>query len=412
MKLTKAQSTKATIGCIALAILVMSNSTVSVGLGSMMADAHFANVPTTTIQLVVGLPSLVGIPVGLAAIPLARKFSCKSLLILVQAIFLISGVSVFFMTDINLILAMRALMGVGKGLYNPIIIAAISYIFEGDQRGRVLGFRSSASMAGGILMSLLGGFLAAYGWNYCYLIYAAAIPCAIIGIICLPSAKLPKPEKKEAAKIPLSKKLTPGAIQIIVMTFLVTCATHTSSANLSIHIVQSGLGTSAIAGICTSAMMICGVLAGMVVGRLMPKLKRFSADLGFICQAIGLLGTALAPSVPLIIAAQCFLGFALGTYEPVLQCWGSRASNPLYLTTVTTGIGFGVMFAQFISPYLITPLGDITVRFAVSAGVSVLLIILNHVLPRIKWFGTDYPADTPLPQGVEIARGKETAEQA
>lgn len=391
-QLTKSEKTKAKFACLSLAILIMSTSTVGVALGDMAIA--FPDVPTTTVQLVIGLPGLTGMPMALIGIPIAQRISCKKLLIIIQFVFVISGCSVFFLTNFTWILVMRAIMGVAKGMYTPILIATISYLFHDNERAQVLGFRNAVTMAGGALFSFVGGYLALIGWQYVYLIYIIGVPVALIAMFCLPNVKLPKVEKKkERQRIPLNQKVNYAVVVTACKALLLIIAVNASAANLSMHVFETGIGDSSGTGIANALMMGAGMVSGIIVGKLFVKCRKYTVTIGIAGQAVGLFLTGIAPNIVIVVIGQIIIGFALACYEPILQTLMTRAANPKYIIVAIGIYSFCQNFGQFISPYLITPFGNTTTRFLIATGMTVFTLIFDLFTNRLKWYGTEEPAD-------------------
>ena len=401
MELTQKQKTMAKIACVALAILIMSPNTVSVAYGKMkeafpgVTDAQMANLS--------GWVSLIGIPFTIFAIPIARKVSCKTLLLLIQIIYIVTGCSVFFIRNFNVILVMRLIMGIGKGLYIPILIATISYIFQGNERTQVLGFRQAGTMVGGIVFSLIGGVLAGIGWQYVWLIYAVGIPCLIIAWICLPNVKLPT-TAEGGEKVPLNQTLNFTVIMSVIKAYLLILAVHCSAVTLAIHVNENQIGNPAMVGTAVALMMGAGALAGIFLGKMFAKMGRYTVTLGIALLAIGLFLCAFATNMGVIIIGQICLGFANATYDSSMQTLFTRAVNPASLVVATGLYSFAQNFGQFSFPYIVTKNVPSTKnRFLVMGVLAVIMLVVDlFTSQKYKWYGTNYPADKPLPEGAEV----------
>ena len=108
----------------------------------VMATA-FPHEPYSRVLLISTLPSLVALPFILLSGNLAgTRIRYRTLLLFVIPVYIISGTLPFFLTDLNGVLACRAVYGVCFGLVGPLANALILRNYEGEDQIRFLGYGS------------------------------------------------------------------------------------------------------------------------------------------------------------------------------------------------------------------------------------------------------------------------------
>jgi MFS family permease len=82
-----------------------------------------------------------------------RKIGQKQTAVLGLAIATVSSIVPAFSTNFTVILVSRAILGVGIGLANPLAISLIGVFFFGDERAKLMGWRSAIAGVGTSLMT-------------------------------------------------------------------------------------------------------------------------------------------------------------------------------------------------------------------------------------------------------------------
>ncbi len=140
-------------------------------------------------------------------------FSKKRLALFGVLIYTISGCWAFFATDIYMLLASRAVLGVAVGIIMPVAASLIADFYHGEQRMRMMGgFNSAFANFGGIIATFSsGGLLASIDWRYAFLVYSVGIPVFIMGLLFI---KEPESTANHDRKAPPRKKLPLAAYKV------------------------------------------------------------------------------------------------------------------------------------------------------------------------------------------------------
>ncbi|WP_305064851.1 MFS transporter [Methanococcoides sp.] len=97
----------------------------------------------------------------------------------------------FFATDLETLLVLRFVQGIGIAGMMSLIMLVIGDVYEGLDRIQSMGRISMAIAIGSVTAPLIGGGLATVGWNYPFLFYVLSLPFALLVWVLLPETKDP-----------------------------------------------------------------------------------------------------------------------------------------------------------------------------------------------------------------------------
>ncbi|NQX25906.1 MFS transporter [Microbacteriaceae bacterium VKM Ac-2854] len=114
---------------------------------------------------------------------LADLFPPKRILQASISIFIVGSVLAGLSVSTGMLLAARALQGIGLGGTGAVTLAVVAYLVVPRERGRVNGYLQSLQTAATILGPIVGGVIVQYlGWRWCFFV---ALPLAIVSILVL-----------------------------------------------------------------------------------------------------------------------------------------------------------------------------------------------------------------------------------
>ena len=112
-------------------LTVMAGAAIAPALG--IIKAHFSEAPAILVQFIVSMPALLIIVTNLFFLPLSRVLRTRAIATTGLLLYIVAGAGCFFMDDIYLLLAMRALLGVSVGLIMPLSTGLLAYYFPPEQ---------------------------------------------------------------------------------------------------------------------------------------------------------------------------------------------------------------------------------------------------------------------------------------
>lgn len=325
------------ITCIFLFLCMSGNGVVTPALNVMRTEL-WSDLPPSTVSFIATLPNLFGIAGALVGGYLAGRYlSWRAALVISFVMYLGFGIApaVFNLTDFYTVLATRAGFGFGAGMLGPVANALILRIYDEQHGQLVLGWAQSMQSLGGVIMQMLGGFLAAMNPTYtfyAYFIAAIGLLFTFVGVPDLP-LESKKGEKVEKAPIPAYCWLYLIVLGIGVM-IVVSGLMLTSDI-----MAERGFGGSFGAGIVTSAYTAGGVCAGILFGPLFDKVKQWSVVIGCAVCAVSCITVAFATSAIMLFFGLFFAGVSFIMVRPAVYKIVSMDVTPAQMATM---VGLGV----------------------------------------------------------------------
>ena len=169
-------------------LTVMAGAAIAPALG--IIKAHFSEAPAILVQFIVSMPALLIIVTNLFFLPLSRVLRTRAIATTGLLLYIVAGAGCFFMDDIYLLLAMRALLGVSVGLIMPLSTGLLAYYFPPEQQARLMGLSAAMNQMGGVVATLLAGMLATIEWNYAFFVYLLGLIALVMVWLWLPDEQL------------------------------------------------------------------------------------------------------------------------------------------------------------------------------------------------------------------------------
>ncbi|AKB84445.1 hypothetical protein MCMEM_0392 [Methanococcoides methylutens MM1] len=113
----------------------------------------------------------------------------KSVLVPCLVINGLMGLFSFFATDLQTLLILRFVQGIGIAGMMSLVMLVIGDVYSGIDRVHSMGRISMAIAIGSVTAPLIGGGLATIGWNYPFLFYVLSLPFALLVFLLLPETK-------------------------------------------------------------------------------------------------------------------------------------------------------------------------------------------------------------------------------
>lgn len=162
----------------------------SVALPVLAADLQAS---TTDLQWITNAYLLVLAALLLPAGSFGDRYGRKKLLLLGLVIFGITSAMAGYASDLNVLIAARALMGIGAAIITPLTLSILPTVFPVEERGKAIGIWAAGAGIGLLIGPLLGGWLLEhYVWGSVFLINLPLIALVIVAALFLvPESKAP-----------------------------------------------------------------------------------------------------------------------------------------------------------------------------------------------------------------------------
>ena len=383
-----------------LLAVVLAVTSLVYGLGAVtpaLADIAkaFPNERPEAIQMIVAIPPLLLMVSTLICGQLSRTMRKKTLVLIGMLLFGIGGVTPAVWGGLRSILIMRGVLGAGCGFLVPISQSLIADFFQGSDRDRYMGYRSSTASIFGMFFTYAGGSLCAIYWRYTFYSYLLVVPVFILILLAMP-----EPEVHRQATTRDKTALTRATWFYVSMYFLYNLIMMCFLTNAAFVMSASKVGSARTIGSIMTMQQIGGIAAGFLLGTAAKALKNFTIvfALGFLAFAFVILN--FVNSALMFTIACALWGFGFGTFNPTmaLKIIGSvpKSATTLGLAWLTCAMGIG----QFLSPYFYSLVNRMLglegprASWAVAAVCFVAAFVVVFLKLALK------PRGTAVPEGI------------
>ena len=357
-------------------LTVMAGAAIAPALG--IIKAHFSEAPAMLVQFIVSMPALLIIITNLFFLSLSRVLRTRAIATTGLLLYVVAGAGCFFVDDIYLLLAMRALLGVSVGLIMPLSTGLLAYYFPPEQQAQLMGLSAAINQMGGVVATLLAGLLATIEWNDAFLVYLLGLIALVMVWLWLPDEQLGSANKRGVPFHPRQLlKFHPSVIgMLLLMTIFFVFPTNFAI----VASQQLALSTEVITAIMVG-LDVVAFFVGLSFGGLM---NRFRQGIKYFAPLFFLLGYAsyLVPSVSMTVLGSVFIGMANGVGVPYLNTIASIKGGKNSATTVMPLLSAALYLGQFISPLLVIPMSkalfgadDIVAPYKVGIGFCLIFLL-------------------------------------
>ena len=164
--------------CAGLFITLMDQALVAVALPSIREDLG-ASINETVWVVAVYLLAFAA-PL-LVSGRLGDRFGQRNVYLAGMAVFTVAATAAAFATTVELLIAARAVQGLGASLLNPQPLSIIHRVFAYNRRGAAMGMWSAVASSSGLFGPILGGLIVGTaGWRWVFALY---IPFGLLAFV-------------------------------------------------------------------------------------------------------------------------------------------------------------------------------------------------------------------------------------
>src|SRR3954465_14413618 len=165
--------------CLSLLIVFGGNSTLNVALPTLSRDLGATE---SQLQWVVAVSSLVCAGLLFTTGALGDRFGRKGALQFGLATFFLASLLASRATDVNQIIACRAVMGVGAALIMPSTLSILVNVFPPGERAKAIAIWATTTGIAGSIGPVITGYVLGHFWfGSAFLVYLPVIALAIVG---------------------------------------------------------------------------------------------------------------------------------------------------------------------------------------------------------------------------------------
>jgi len=362
-------------------LTIMSMITISASLPDMTKAFSYLPNASGMVKLVLSFPGLFIALSAVVAGVIIDKFGRLKLLGIALILYAVGGSSGYWLDNIYLILAGRALLGVGVGISMTIVTTLVADYYQGKARQKFAGIQIAVMSLGGIVFITLGGFLADINWRVPFLLY-------FFSILILPFTYLylKEPSKSLEAKTVNSSIKSPKIIWFVfINVMLMWIIFFIIPVQVPFYLKSIGVEKNGLIGIAIASATFFSAISAFSYSKIKDKLNFQQVFcLGYFLMAVGFVVIALSNSYLLVLIGILLVGLGMGVLIPNANIWVMQLA-PLEIRGREIGRLTTFWFlGQFLSPIVLLPFLQVislTQLFYVISGIlvglSVLFLVLN-----------------------------------
>ena len=355
-------------------LTIMSIITISPALPGMTnAFSHIPNADFL-VKLILTVPALlIALSSSFVGL-LIDKYGRLKFLYVALVLYAAAGTSGFWLDNIYLILAGRALLGLAVGITMTIVITLIADYFEGPARQKFLGIQVAFMSLGGIVFVGVGGVLADVGWRYTFLIY-------FLSLLILPLALtyLNEPDRKLHEVVKNDRKKSPSIIWLLfVNTMIMWILFFMIPAQLPFQMKSIGVERNALIGLAIAMSTAFSVISSFNYSRIKDRISfKFVFAIGYFLMAISFGLVSVADSYWLMVVAMALSGLGLGMMIPNTNNWVMQIAPPEIRGREIGRLTTFWFLGQFLSPIIVQPLAQNWSLSSLFLVASLILLLLS-----------------------------------
>ncbi len=321
----------------------------------------FPDTSPTTVQMCYAVSQITILISTLLCIPLVRKTSKKTLLVIGALLVGLGGGFGASVDNIGYMLVMRCIEGIGCGFIITLIPVVIAELYNEYKTQQLIGWQAAAGCGFGSLLAILSGSWAVvYGWQTGYWLYFISIALMVLIIAFIPKTPVDKPIPKEEQVLPprINKDVGVWSIVVLVFALLTNCIfifEATFMMETGIGMTPEGVDASAALAGSTQAVLTAGSAVGGILMAIFSK--KFRSFLEFFCWAMVAIGSTLlffainGGNVPLSYIACAIFGLGYGTFFPWFYAKTTMICNPGAETKSMSLINCAYFIGMFVAVY-------------------------------------------------------------
>lgn len=357
-------------------LTIMSMITISASLPDMTKT--FSDVPNgpKLVKLILSFPGLFIALSAIVAGMFIDKFGRLRLLGISLVLYALGGVSGYWLDNLYLILAGRAVLGVAVGISMTIVTTLVADYYQGKSRQKFAGLQIAVMSIGGIIFITLGGILADIHWRVPFLIYFFSL---LILPFCYAYLKEPKRDMEpQESKTDIKSPAIIWFVFINVM--LMWILFFIIPIQIPFYLKDLGVEKNSMIGLAIASSTFFSAVAAFSYSRIKDKFSfRQIFALGYFLMATAFAFIAAGHSYFTVMLGMLFAGLGMGIMIPNANIWVMQLAPPEIRGREIGRLTTFWFMGQFLSPLMLLPLLDYFSQ-------SQLFFILSGILLALSLF--------------------------
>lgn len=338
------------IPVLAIGLQDSASACISAAIASICAS--FPDIPVSTVQLLVTLPSVAVCIVSLFYGWLSVRINPRTIVIFGLTLFCIGGITPAFLDSFWAILVCRIVLGIGAGLTLPACDTIIPRLYTGQMRSNMFGWNMAVGSIGCTIMVFVGGLFAATDWHLSFLGYCVGLFSLIVVVLLLPRIPMVKDEDGESKPsfFKMVRGITFSSWVYIVVYFVGNMFATMVTSNLSLFVEGAGIGSPAATGTALSLQMVGAAIGAAVFGLLLRKMNWFVIPFSWLILGMGYLIVVMSSDITMVCLGMMVAGAGVGIAWPAYSLKVTELLGDISQATGIAILGAVQGFGNFFNP--------------------------------------------------------------
>lgn len=370
------------VSVIALSTLTMAMSATTPALADIAAA--FPRAKQTSVAMLATIPSLFSVPCALVTGRLlGRRVRYRSMALVAILFIIAGGLLPLVLNSLGLIIAARAMMGVGLGILNPITPSITMLELSKDQAQRQMGVNGATANTAAVVYQLIGGFACVISWRYSFLAYLLVIPVLPIVMIYLREPKITRQDTLQ----PMQNQSIGAAVRTFgkpfwgwfALQFFFITLFYAYITNISSIIAHNNYGMASASALVLAVFSIGGVVGGHTMSRLITKIEKGIFIIAGVTCFAGKMILVAGGNLTMIYVGSLVYGLGYGMILPAISLFVGMSVAPeqraFALSVSMVASGLGTFLSAYIFAGIASAFGTSWDRFPILASSIGYLVI-------------------------------------
>ncbi len=376
-------------------IVILPSAAISPALPAI--QDHFADVNNSEywVRLVLTMPALSIIIGGLLVGQLIDQVGRKTLLVTSMILASLSGVIVYGLDSLTLLLLTRVALGFAVAAAITSITTLIADYYEDKTRSNLMGLQSTVIATVGVFVLSLSGVLADMSWRTPFLIYLYPLLLVPFMILWLREPIQDVVETEEQRNFSWSQLplLTIGIIYGVELLHMFLF--YLTPVQLPFYLRSSFDATASLSGVAIAVMTFCQAGSSLGYGWLKARLTFVNIlAIAFTLGCIGHTIVAVAPSLKFIVLGLAVSGLGFGLLFPNCKVWVTQTVAANIRGRALGGLTTAFYIGEFLSPFA----SQTAVKWVGAGGTYALASAILGVVAVLALASSTKTALTPSPE--------------
>lgn len=320
-------------------------------------ETVFPHATDLEIQMLTSLPSLMVIPFLFLSGKLSSGKDKIGILSIGLIIFLLSGISYFFINSMGGLIIISCILGIGAGIVIPLSTGLIAEYFAGRYRTQQLGISSAINNLTLVVATYLTGWLADINWHAPFAVYCLPI---ISIVLCrfLPKSAPSYTSENANNRRTQTRNKTQKLAGLMLLYFFVTYNVLAIPLNLPFVMEQYKMDSDS-SGAVIAIFFLAITIPGFFITKLLDKMGSAVNWINLLLVAIGLIIIYLSHHIVLFAIGAVLAGLGYGIIQPLIYDKTSTIStsgNVVMSLALVMSMNY---LAVLIAPFIIKLFGTI-----------------------------------------------------